>query len=200
MADAPDVLVEVASRIEDIDRNVRAFIAEEDRLGRLFRDGIGDGALAGVPVGIKDVYRVTGLPTHAGSRLPQELFAGDESAIVGGLRVAGAIIAGKTAMDEFAYCEPPPTRNPRDLSRTPGGPSGGSAAAVAAGMCPLAMGSQTLQSIIAPAAYCGVIGYKPTYQRFPFDGVPLSPSFDTIGLIADSMSLLSRAAEQLIAG
>ena len=76
------------------------------------------------------------------------------------LKRAGAVVLGKTAMDEFAYCEPPPTKNPRDLRRTPGGSSGGSAAAVAAGICPFAVGSQTLQSVIVPAAYCGVVGYK----------------------------------------
>lgn len=196
----PDVLVDLVSRIEETDGGVRAFIPEDDRLGRLTSDGIGDGPLAGIPVAIKDLYTVTDLPTRAGSRLPAELFAADESTVVTRLRAAGAIIAGKTAMDEFAYCEPPPTRNPRDLRRTPGGSSGGSAAAVAAGMCPLAVGSQTLQSIIVPAAYCGVVGYKPTYRRIRFDGVPLAPAFDTVGFLADSVARLARTAKLVVPG
>lgn len=200
MLETPGWLADVVGRIEENDCAVRAFISEDDRLGRLTHDDIGDGPLAGIPVGIKDLYGVAGLPTHAGSRLPAELFESDESTVVTDLRAGGAIIAGKTAMDEFAYCEPPTTRNPRDLRRTPGGSSGGSAAAVAAGMCQLAVGSQTLQSIIVPAAYCGVVGYKPTYERIRFDGVPLSPAFDTVGLLADSIKLLARAAAQVIPG
>lgn len=158
----------------------------------------GDGPLGTVPVGVKDLFRVDGLPTRAGSRLPPKLFAGPESMIITALRRAGAPIIGKTAMDEFAYCEPPATRNPRDHRRTPGGSSGGSAAAVAAGMCPLAVGSQTLQSIIVPAAYCGVVGFKPTYGRIPFDGVPLAPSFDTVGLLAGTVADVRFAARHLL--
>lgn len=200
MSDAAGLLADVASRIEENDGAVRAFVSENDRLGRLTHEGVGDGPLSGIPVGVKDIFRVAGLPTGAGSLLPAELFDAGESEVVAGLRGAGAIIAGKTAMDEFAYCEPPLTRNPRDLRRTPGGSSGGSAAAVAAGMCPLAVGSQTLQSVIVPAAYCGVVGYKPTCERIQFDGVPLSPAFDTVGFLADSVGLLARAAEQVIPG
>lgn len=158
----------------------------------------GRGPLASVPVGVKDLFRVDGLPTRAGSRLPPDLFAGPESMIIDRLRAAGAPIVGKTAMDEFAYCEPPATKNPRDPRRTPGGSSGGSAAAVAAGMCPLAIGSQTLQSIIVPAAYCGVVGYKPTFGRIPFDGVPLAPSFDTVGLLAATVADVRLAARHLL--
>ncbi len=186
-----------ARRIERLDRDLHAFLAEPDRTGRLDADPT-PGPLAGVAVGVKDVYRVDGLPTRAGSRLPPDLFAGPESTVVTRLRAAGAVIAGKTAMDEFAYCEPPATKNPRDPRRTPGGSSGGSAAAVAAGLCPVALGSQTLQSVIVPAAYCGVLGFKPTYQRARFDGIPLAPSFDTIGLLAESASLLAIAAAQAI--
>ncbi|MFC7620126.1 amidase [Microlunatus sp. GCM10028923] len=160
----------------------------------------GSGPLASVPVGVKDLFRVDGLPTRAGSRLPPQLFAGPESMIITRLREAGAPIVGKTAMDEVAYCEPPATKNPRDPRRTPGGSSGGSAAAVAAGMCPLAVGSQTLQSIIVPAAYCGVVGYKPTFGRLPFDGVPLAPSFDTVGLIASTVGDVRSAARHLLPG
>lgn len=149
-------------------------------------------------MGVKDLYRVDGLSTRAGSELPAELFAGPQSTVVTALRAAGARIIGKTAMDEFAYCEPPPTMNPRDPRRTPGGSSGGSAAAVAAGMCPIAVGSQTLQSIIVPAAYCGVVGYKPTYERIPYDGIALSPSIDTVGFCADSIKTIQKVMRAIV--
>jgi Asp-tRNA(Asn)/Glu-tRNA(Gln) amidotransferase A subunit family amidase len=96
-------------------------------------------------------------------------------------------------MDEFAYCEPPATKNPRDLARTPGGSSGGSAAAVAADMGDFAVGSQTLQSTIVPAAYCGIVGFKPTYGRWAFDGIPLSRSIDTVGFFAPTIGALDEA-------
>jgi Asp-tRNA(Asn)/Glu-tRNA(Gln) amidotransferase A subunit family amidase len=184
--------------IELLDGEVRAFLPEDNRRARVTNEGSGSGRLSGISVGVKDLYRVDGLPTRAGSALPAELFAASESAVVRQLRRAGSIILGKTAMDEFAYCEPPATVNPRDPRRTPGGSSGGSAAAVAAGMCPLTVGSQTLQSTIVPAAYCGILGYKPTFDRIPFDGVALAPSFDTVGLLASTLDILGRAAECLI--
>lgn len=149
-------------------------------------------------VGVKDLFRVDGMPTRAGSRLPAELFEGPEARVVGDLRRAGATIVGKTAMDEFAYCEPPATRNPCDLRRTPGGSSGGSAAAVASGMCQIAVGSQTLKSVIVPASFCGVIGYVPTYGRVPFDGVPLSPSFDTVGFLAADLKVLQAVTSRVV--
>jgi Asp-tRNA(Asn)/Glu-tRNA(Gln) amidotransferase A subunit family amidase len=103
-------------------------------------------------------------------------------------------------MDEFAYCDPPPTKNPRDRRRTPGGSSGGSAAAVAAGICRLAVGSQTLQSIVVPAAFCGVVGYKPTFERLEFDGLSLAPSIDTVGFLAPSVADLHAGAFAVIPG
>lgn len=157
-----------------------------------------DGPLHDVAVAVKDLYRVDGLPTRVGSRLPPSVFEGDESLVVTELKRAGAVVLGKTAMDEFAYCEPPPTRNPRDPRRTPGGSSGGSAAAVAAGICGLAVGSQTLQSVIVPAAYCGVVGYKATYGRLTFDGIPLAPSMDTVGFLAPSVADIRSALAALI--
>jgi Asp-tRNA(Asn)/Glu-tRNA(Gln) amidotransferase A subunit family amidase len=175
------------------DADVRAFVVEISAPERA-----GDGSLADVRTAIKDLFRVDGTPTRAGSTLPAEIFAGPESKVVGRLRAAGAIVVGKTAMDEFAYCEPPATRNPRDLKRTPGGSSGGSAAAVAAGLCELGIGSQTLQSTIVPASYCGVIGYKPTAGRTLFDGVALAPTLDTIGLLTRSVDLLGRAAAAVV--
>jgi Asp-tRNA(Asn)/Glu-tRNA(Gln) amidotransferase A subunit family amidase len=141
---------------------------------------------------------VEGLPTRVGSRLPASEFEGDESSIVTELKRAGAVVLGKTAMDEFAYCEPPPTKNPREPRRTPGGSSGGSAAAVAAGICWLATGSQTLQSVVVPAAYCGVVGYKTTFGRPAFDGVPLAPSIDSVGFLASSVADARTVASAIV--
>ena len=189
--------VESLEGIEAAEPEVLAFLDEPNRRARLSHDTARDGALQGLPLAVKDLYRVDGLPTRAGSALPAELFAGPESWIVTTLRTAGAVVMGKTAMDEFGYCEPPPTRNPRDLSRSPDGSSGGSAAAVAAGMCPVALGSQTLHSTIGPAAYCGVVGYKPSFGRWPFDGVGAAPSFDTLGFLAADVATTTRVASVL---
>jgi Asp-tRNA(Asn)/Glu-tRNA(Gln) amidotransferase A subunit family amidase len=117
------------------------------------------------------------------------------------LREAGAVILGKTAMDEFAYCEPPLTRNPHNLAHTPGGSSSGSAAAVAAGLCRLALGTQTTRSVIGPAAFCGVVGFKPSFGRIATDGiVPMAPSFDTIGFFAQDLPGALLAAAVLVPG
>jgi Asp-tRNA(Asn)/Glu-tRNA(Gln) amidotransferase A subunit family amidase len=188
---------EQVDRLETIDAEVHAFHDEPDRRGRLARDHPPDGPLRGLAVGVKDLFRVDGLATTGGSALPPELFDGPESWIVSVLRAAGATVLGKTAMDELGYCEPAPTRNPLDLTRSPGGSSSGSAAAVGAGICPLALGSQTLQSTMVPAAFCGVVGYKPTFDRWPFDGVHLAPSIDTIGFLATDVATTARAATLL---
>lgn len=187
--------VQAAFRVIDqLEPEIRAFVHLGDRTVAPRAD---HGPLEDLPVGVKDLFRVAGMPTRVGSALPPELFAGAESAVVTRLRAAGATIVGKTAMDEFAYCEPPATKNPRDQRRTPGGSSGGSAAAVAAGMCSIAIGSQTLLSTIVPASYCGVVGFKPTFGRIPFDGVPLAPSLDTVGLLGTTVDVVRTAAQQL---
>ena len=114
------------------------------------------------------------------------------------LRDAGALIAGKTVTTEFAYFEPGPTRNPHNLSHTPGGSSSGSAAAVAAGMVPLALGTQTIGSVIRPAAFCGVVGFKPTLQRIPTAGVLyFSRTLDQIGLFTQDVAGMEAAASVL---
>jgi len=157
--------------------------------------------LYGVAVGIKDCFRVDGLPTRAGSELPSEVFQGSEASVVSSLRAAGAVILGKTAMDEFAYSEPASTRNPHHLAHTPGGSSSGSAAAVAAGLCPLALGTQTSRSVIGPAAFCGVVGFKPTFERMKIDGVvPLAPTFDTVGMFTQDVTGMTLAATTLVPG
>jgi Asp-tRNA(Asn)/Glu-tRNA(Gln) amidotransferase A subunit family amidase len=158
-------------------------------------------ALYGVMVGVKDVFRARGLPTRAGSRLPAAAFAGEEAASVQRLREAGAVVLGKTVSTELAYYEPGRTRNPRAAGRTPGGSSSGSAAAVAAGQCPLALGTQTIGSVCRPAAFCGVVGFKPSHERVPRDGVvPLAPSYDHVGVLAASVEWARRAAAVLLDG
>ncbi len=150
-------------------------------------------------VGIKDIIAVDGFETRCGSALPPELFDWPQASCVTRLLAAGGVILGKTVTTEFAYYEPGPTRNPRKLTHTPGGSSSGSAAAVAAGLCPLAIGSQTQGSVIRPAAFCGIVGFKPTFGRIPIDGVlPFSPSIDTLGTFTADVATAALAASVLV--
>jgi len=195
------------SRAAEIEPEIRAFVAEPDRRERVRaaagerakRDAVADRPpLSGVPVGVKDVFHAEGLATRAGSDLPPEVLAGPEAAAVSRLKDAGAVVLGKTVTAEFACFEPGPTRNPCDTDHTPGGSSSGSAAAVAAGLCPLALGTQTIGSVARPAAFCGVVGVKPTYGRVPTDGViPVSPSVDTVGWFTQDVAGACLAAAVL---
>ena len=143
------------------------------------------GPLRGIPVGIKDIIDVEGLPTAAGYAPWTHRVAEADAPLVARLRGAGAVILGKTVTTQFAWVDPPLTGNPWDHGRTPGGSSSGSAAAVATGMCLAALGSQTGGSIVRPASFCGVCGLKPAYGRLPVQGVvPLSESLDHPGPIA----------------
>jgi Asp-tRNA(Asn)/Glu-tRNA(Gln) amidotransferase A subunit family amidase len=201
----------IVDRIAHTDTDLHAFVDEPGRAERVAAE-VAEAArrwpdpehrppLYGVPLGVKDVYRVDGLPTRAGSTLPAELLAGPEATAVTRLRAAGAVVAGKTVTTEFAFFAPGPTRNPHHPEHTPGGSSSGSAAAVAAGLVPLALGTQTVGSVIRPAAYCGCIGFKPTYGRVPCDGViPNAPTFDTVGLFAADLPLATAAAAALVHG
>jgi len=142
----------------------------------------GDGPLAGIPYGAKDIIETRGLATEYGSPIYKGRIGTEDAAIIRDLRARGAVLMGKTQTTAFAYRTPAPTRNPRKLEHTPGGSSSGSAAAVAAGMVPFALGSQTLGSVLRPASFCGVVGFKPTYGRVPLEGVlPIAPSLDTLG-------------------
>lgn len=201
-------LTETLRLTEESDALVRALLPEVGRRERLaaemqallarFPDPASRPPLFGVPVGVKDLLRVDGLPTRAGSFLPPELFAGPEAAIATRLTALGALVLGKTETDEFAYSEPPVTRNPRNLRHTPGGSSGGSAAAVALGLTPLALGTQTLRSIVGPASFCGVVGYKPSWGSIATDGlIFMSPSIDTIGLLTQDVESAIFAAEHV---
>lgn len=153
------------------------------------------GLLAGVPVGIKDLIDVAGMPCESGSPIHAGRVPARDAWCAARLRAAGAIVLGKTVTTEFATFAPPVTTNPHDASRTPGGSSSGSAAAVAAGMARLALGTQTAGSVIRPAAFCGVAGFKSTFGRVPLDGVrALSPGLDTLGWFARSASDLALPA------
>ncbi|MXZ63320.1 MAG: amidase, partial [Chloroflexi bacterium] len=160
------------------------------------------GPLHGIPVGIKDIYDTADMPTAYGSVLYEGHRPAVDSAPVEALRAAGAIVPGKTVTTEFAYLTPGPTRNPYDLSRSPGGSSSGSAAGVGDYHVPLAMGSQTGGSTIRPAAYCGVYGFKPTFGFVNIDGVrPLAMALDTAGWFArnvEDLALLGSVLHPLI--
>ena len=198
-------------RVDAVESDVRAWVegpkrrewltAEAAALAERYPDVDDRPPLYGVPVGVKDIFHVDGLPTRAGSGVPPGELVGPEAAVVTALRRAGALVMGKTVTTEFAYFEPGPTRNPHDLAHTPGGSSSGSAAAVAAGMCPLALGTQTIGSIIRPASFCGVVGFKPSYGRIPLDGViPLSPSLDHVGLFTQDVAGMHTAAAVCVDG
>lgn len=145
--------------------------------------------LYGVPVGIKDIIDTADMPTSYGSALYKGHRPVTDAAVVSRLRAAGAIILGKTTTTEFAYVHPAATCNPHDLQHTPGGSSSGSAAAVADGMVPVALGSQTGGSTIRPSAYCGIVGFKPSFAAVTMAGIrPLAPSMDTIGIHAGSVA------------
>jgi Asp-tRNA(Asn)/Glu-tRNA(Gln) amidotransferase A subunit family amidase len=183
----------LCDRIDKFDDELRSFVDEPDRRRRLHEEiddvqskspDSGDRPpLFGIPVGIKDIIHADDLETRAGTAVPPELFAGPEATCVSRLRDAGALVLGKTVTTEFAGSAPGLTRNPHNLDHTPGGSSSGSAAAVAAGLCPLALGTQTGGSVIRPAAFCGIVGMKPSFKRIPRDGViERSVSADHVGM------------------
>lgn len=197
-------------RIADSEADVRAWV-EVDRDGALARAEQLDrlpaterAPLHGVPIGVKDIIDVAGLPTRCGSQLRDGTPAAADAAIVARFRGLGAVVLGKTATTEFAYFSPGPTANPHDTSRTPGGSSSGSAAAVAAGMVPLALGTQTAASVSRPAAYCGVAGFVTARGTQPEDGITgLSPSLDSLGFLTASvadMAFLRRVLDGAAAG
>ena len=193
------------ARINKREAQLRALVDEPDRRARLHREAAAvqdDAPLRGWFLGVKDILHADGLVTRAGTSLPPDLFARDrEAACVAALRRTGCLVIGKTVTTEFAYFEPGPTRNPHDAEHTPGGSSSGSAAAVAAGYCELALGTQTVGSVIRPAAFCGVVGFKPSYGRVSTDGLLLcAPSVDTIGLFGADVPTLRQGAEVIVDG
>jgi len=195
-------------RIRELEPRVQAwaFLDEDHALAQaraaddLKRTGAPIGPLHGVPVGIKDIFDTADLPTERGSALCAGRTPSRDAAAVALLRAAGAVILGKTVTTEFASAAPGKTRNPHDPERTPGGSSSGSAAAVAAGMVPLAIGSQTNGSVIRPAAFCGVVGFKPTHGLIPRAGMLMvSRTLDQPGVFARTILDAALIAEQLVA-
>ncbi len=190
---------EICDRIDANEPNLHALLPEPDRRTRLrteaatlqarYPDPTARPPLYGIPLGVKDTFRVDGFPTRAGSQLPAELFVAAEATSVTMLRSAGVLILGKTVTTEFAYFEPGPTRNPHNLNHTPGGSSSGSVAGVAAGFFPLSLGTQVIGSTIRPAAYCGIVGFKPTYGRIPTDGlVKCADSVEHVGYFTQDVA------------
>ena len=200
-----DVLEE---RFKKKEPDIRSYVQEPERFDRLREEAAGlignfqdkgvKPVLFGELVGVKDIFHVNNFETRAGSKLPPEDLKGNEAKSVTQLKQAGALVIGKTVTTEFAYFGPGPTRNPHNLDHTPGGSSSGSAAAAAAGLCDISLGTQTIGSINRPAAYCGVFGFKPTYERISRAGViPLAESFDHVGIFSDNLPKLELAASVL---
>jgi Asp-tRNA(Asn)/Glu-tRNA(Gln) amidotransferase A subunit family amidase len=155
--------------------------------------------LLGLPIGVKDVIETAGLPTRMGSAVYENHVPQRSATAVARLEAAGAFVFGKTVTTEFATQHAGKTRNPWSAAHTPGGSSSGSAAAVAAGFVPAAIGTQTRGSVIRPAAYCGVVGFKPSYGLIPVDGVfPLSHTLDHIGVIARTIADAAHVAACMI--
>ena len=161
------------------------------------QDPFADGLLDGIPFGVKDIFETRGLATEFGSALYAGRKGVVDAPVVSALRRTGAVLLGKTRTTAFASFDPAATRNPRFPGHTPGGSSSGSSAAVAAGMVPFALGTQTLGSVLRPASFCGICGFKPSFGLLPFEGaLPFAPSLDTVGLFtataADMAELWSR--------
>ncbi len=157
------------------------------------------GPLHGLPVAVKDIFGTYDMPTECGTVFRKKMSASQDSEVVNLIRDAGAIIMGKTVTAELAYIHPGKTTNPHDYTRTPGGSSSGSAAVIASQMAPLSVGSQTGGSIIRPASYCGVVGYKPTYGLISRSGaLKTSEKLDTIGVFGKSVEAVALLAKSLI--
>ena len=204
-----DLIERLQRRFERINSAIDAFLPEANRFERLRRDAAslearfpnhaGRPPLYGALLGVKDIFHVDGFTTRAGTRVPPEHFAGEEAAVVTQLKRAGALIVGKTVTTEFAYFEPGPTRNPHNPAHSPGGSSSGSAAAVAAGLAHISLGTQTVGSVIRPAAYCGIVGFKPSFDRVASAGlVSFSPSADHVGFFTVDIASMQAVCAALI--
>jgi Asp-tRNA(Asn)/Glu-tRNA(Gln) amidotransferase A subunit family amidase len=194
-------------RIAELDPGIEAWafldrdhaLRQAEAADDAHRHGRPHGPLHGVPVGVKDIFDTHDMPTEFGSPLWRGRTPRTDAAAVARLRAAGAVIMGKTVTTEYAYFHPGKTRNPHDPGRTPGGSSSGSAAAVAAFMVPGAIGSQTNGSVIRPAAFCGVVGFKPTHGLIPRSGaLLLSRTLDHVGVFARTLEDAALMAETLV--
>ena len=195
------------ARIREAEPQVQAWqfldpqlaLAQARALDELHREGKAAGPLHGVPVGIKDIMDTRDMPTEDGTVLHAGRTPARDATVVAMLRAAGAVIMGKTVTTECAYYCPGKTRNPHNPEHTPGGSSSGSAAAVAAGMVPVALGSQTNGSVIRPASFCGVYGFKPTHGLIPRHGIlKLSRALDHVGFFSRTIEDLALLAEALV--
>lgn len=209
-----DLVRRYLDRIEACEADVQAWVvvdreramAAAEAMTAEQADGRFRGPLHGIPVGIKDICDVAGLPTRCNSKSREDAPpATADSEIVAALRAAGAIVLGKTHTTEFAFYDPSPARNPYNLAHTPGGSSSGSGAAMAAGMVPAAVGTQTVASVNRPAAYCGIAAVKPSTRSYPTYGIAtLSPVYDTPGVyaetVADAVRLFECVAPPHMAG
>lgn len=203
---AVDLVRACLDRIAELEPQIGAWawideghaLAQAQRLDQWRQSGRSLGPLHGLPVGLKDIIDTKGIPTENGSPIDAGRVPSEDAWIVARLRTAGAVILGKTVTTEGAYLQPGKTRNPHDPDHTPGGSSQGSAAAVAAGMVPLAVGTQTGGSVIRPAAFCGVVGLKPSFGLIPRTGIlTQSPSLDTVGVFARSVADCALLAEAI---
>ena len=190
---APEVAAACLDRIAAEDGTVGAFafsdrahvLAQAEEAEARRKSGRPIGPLNGIPVAIKDVIDTEDMPTERGTPLDAGRKPRHSASVVNRLKAAGAVVIGKTVTAELAFLTPGKTRNPRDKNRTPGGSSSGSAAAVAANMVPLAIGTQTNGSVIRPASFCGVVGFKPSFGLISRTGIlPLAPPLDTVGVFA----------------
>jgi len=194
-------------RIGKFEKDVKAWVHFDKKLlleraeeaDNYRKSGKPTGPLHGIPVALKDIIGTYDMPTECGTVLRKGKTQSQNAEIVDLLKSAGAIIMGKTATSELAYLGPPKTRNPHDYNRTPGGSSSGSAAVIAAHMAPLSIGSQTGGSVIRPASYCGVVGYKPSYGLISRNGVlRTSYALDHIGVFGKTVEDVALLAKVLI--
>lgn len=192
------IILDALERIEVVDPQIKAMTAVARRETVMASAAAAKGPLAGMPIAVKDIFDTDDLVTSYGSPIYEGYQPRSDAAIVTLLRRNGGVIVGKTVTSEFAYMAPTVTRNPCDVARTAGGSSSGSAAAVAAGMVPFAIGSQTGGSTIRPASFCGIAGYKPTLGMLPTVGMKcFSWSFDTVGLFAAGVRDVAYLAQVL---
>ena len=202
-----EVVTDCLDHIEQVDGEIEAWahldrdhaLRQAEMADRASRARMARGPLHGVPIGIKDIIDTAELPTENGTVLQQGRQPREDAALVSMLKQAGAVIMGKTVTTELAAFSPGKTRNPHNAGHTPGGSSSGSAAAVAASMVPAAVGTQTNGSVVRPASYCGVIGYKPSHGLISRTGVlPQSRWLDTVGVMARSVEDAALVAEAMM--
>lgn len=203
---ATDVAAAYLAQVRAREDDVQAFVCLDDghvmtqaeRLDDMRKAGLPTGPLFGVPVALKDVIDTKGIPTENGTVIDAGRVPSADATVVRKLKAAGAVLMGKTVTTELAFLDPGKTRNPVNPAHTPGGSSQGSAAAVGAGMVPLAVGTQTGGSVIRPAAYCGVVGYKPSFGAISRSGILMqSPTLDTVGVFSTTVEGAAMLADAL---